>query len=184
MLNKRLKEQREQLKLSQNDVAEKLHVSPQSISKWERGIALPSVEFLPKLAKIYKCKIDDFFSDKNIVEGKNITISGATEEFFTEIGKIFNEYQQGKKFVIKDIYNGNMRLLQKVLEFLVVQDVLTISMLQRRFQIGYARAASLLDGFERLGLIEVSRTGDIKRCTNREKVLEFLKFLSEVVVFS
>lgn len=66
MLNEILKEKREKSKLTQNEVAEKLHVSPQSISKWERGEALPSVEFLPKLAEEYKCKVKVFLSNKKI----------------------------------------------------------------------------------------------------------------------
>ena len=70
MLNKNLREKREQVELTQNEVAEQLHVSPQSISKWERGEALPSVEFLPKLAEIYECKIDDFFNENIVVEVK------------------------------------------------------------------------------------------------------------------
>ena len=70
MLSKKLREKREEAELTQNEVAEELHVSPQSISKWERGEALPSVEFLPKLAEIYNCKIDDFFNEKISVEVK------------------------------------------------------------------------------------------------------------------
>ena len=62
MFNRNLKEIRLQKGLTQKEVADFLHISPQSISKWENGEAVPSIEFLPLLAKLFDCKTDDFFS--------------------------------------------------------------------------------------------------------------------------
>lgn len=47
---------------SQKQVAEFLNISPQSISKWEKGEALPSIDFLPQLSKYLRCEINDFFA--------------------------------------------------------------------------------------------------------------------------
>ena len=63
MLRESLKQLRESYPYSQNDVAEFLNISPQSVSKWERGEALPSVEHLPKLAKLFHCTHEN----KNII---------------------------------------------------------------------------------------------------------------------
>lgn len=38
-LAERLKENRERLRLSQSDVAEKLNITRQSISRWETGVS-------------------------------------------------------------------------------------------------------------------------------------------------
>ena len=65
MFNKNLKEIRMKRGLTQREVADFLHISPQSISKWENGEAAPSIEFLPLLAKLFNCKTDDFFSNGN-----------------------------------------------------------------------------------------------------------------------
>ena len=44
---------------SQDKLAEVLHVSPQAVSKWENGHALPETSLLPVLAQIFGCTIDD-----------------------------------------------------------------------------------------------------------------------------
>ncbi|MBQ2718231.1 MAG: helix-turn-helix domain-containing protein [Clostridia bacterium] len=64
MFHTNLKERRILCGLSQKQVADFLNISPQSVSKWERGDALPSIEFLPKLAECLNCEINDFFSEK------------------------------------------------------------------------------------------------------------------------
>ena len=43
---------------TQEEVAEILNVSPQSVSKWERGDTLPDITLLPALANLYKITVD------------------------------------------------------------------------------------------------------------------------------
>ena len=61
MFNKNLRNIRFKQGLSQKQVADYLMVSPQSVSKWERGEMLPSIDYLPKLAEILKCDVNAFF---------------------------------------------------------------------------------------------------------------------------
>lgn len=180
MLSKKLREKREEAELTQNEVAEELHVSPQSISKWERGEALPSVEFLPKLAEIYNCKIDDFFKEKISIEVK-IPQTMSVDKTFKELKNLFEEYKQGKEIVLDEKYKKSFEFIKKTAEFLTKQSVLSISMLQRTFQIGYARAGSVVDGFEYLGLTFFDQGEIYKRIINQEKLVEFIEFLNKVV---
>ena len=53
-----LKQLRKEKDLTQEDVAEMLHVSPQSVSKWERGETTPDITLLPALANLYKVSVD------------------------------------------------------------------------------------------------------------------------------
>ncbi len=53
-------------KLSQEDLAEKVHVSRQSVSKWETGDAYPTMNNLLELCKIFHCKINDLVNDSII----------------------------------------------------------------------------------------------------------------------
>ena len=62
MFNLNFKNIRTKKGLSQRQVADYLNVSPQSVSKWETGEALPSIEFLPKMAECFSCEINDFFA--------------------------------------------------------------------------------------------------------------------------
>jgi transcriptional regulator with XRE-family HTH domain len=57
-LAENLKSHRNRLKLTQEEVAESLSVSPQSVSKWERGDTYPDITLLPALANLFKTSID------------------------------------------------------------------------------------------------------------------------------
>jgi DNA-binding XRE family transcriptional regulator len=46
IFSERLKQEREKRNWSQNDLAEKIHVSRQSVSKWETGKNYPSIEVI------------------------------------------------------------------------------------------------------------------------------------------
>jgi len=64
MFHKNFKAIRKTRGLSQKDIAEHLHITVQAISKWESGEVLPSTQYLPTLAKLLKCSIDDFFTEE------------------------------------------------------------------------------------------------------------------------
>jgi putative transcriptional regulator len=61
-LNKNLlKEYREKAGLSQEKLADKLEVSRQTIISIEGGKYVPSLELALKLAKLFRCKVEDMF---------------------------------------------------------------------------------------------------------------------------
>ncbi len=66
MFEKNLRNIRTKSGYSQKYVADYLNISPQSVSKWENGDALPSILFLPKLAECFGCDINDFFAVADI----------------------------------------------------------------------------------------------------------------------
>jgi len=53
-----LRSLRKQNGFTQEKVAEVLRVSPQSVSKWERGDTFPDITLLPCLANLYKTSVD------------------------------------------------------------------------------------------------------------------------------
>lgn len=57
-LSENLKKYRTMKGLTQEDVAEYLGLTPQSISKWERGECYPDITFLPALANIFETSVD------------------------------------------------------------------------------------------------------------------------------
>ncbi len=50
--------------LTQKDLAEKLNVTDKAVSKWERDIALPDINTLPKLAEILDVTIEELINAK------------------------------------------------------------------------------------------------------------------------
>ena len=45
--------------LTQSDIAEKLHVSPQAVSKWENGDSMPDIDLLLPLAELLDVSVDE-----------------------------------------------------------------------------------------------------------------------------
>lgn len=65
--------------LTQKELAEKLLVTSQAISKWENGRGIPDIEMLKKLSEIFNVDISDILDGK---ENKN----GKSKKYFYIIG--------------------------------------------------------------------------------------------------
>ncbi|MEB2491067.1 helix-turn-helix transcriptional regulator [Peribacillus frigoritolerans] len=69
IFSERLKKEREKRNWSQNDLAEKIHVSRQSVSKWETGKNYPSIEVLINLSDLFQITVDELLrSDEELKE--------------------------------------------------------------------------------------------------------------------
>src|SRR5699024_4222391 len=65
----RLKKEREKRGWSQTFLAEKIHVSRQSVSKWETGKNYPSIEVIIDLSDLFGMTIDELLrSDEELTE--------------------------------------------------------------------------------------------------------------------
>lgn len=53
-------------KYTQEDIAEKLCVTAQTVSRWECGTTLPDVLMLPEIAKLYGVIVDDLFKKHSV----------------------------------------------------------------------------------------------------------------------
>ena len=49
--------------LTQQQVADHLGISDAAVVQWEKGKTFPKTEFLPKLAKLYGCTVDDLLKE-------------------------------------------------------------------------------------------------------------------------
>lgn len=78
---------RKNKKMSQEQLAEKMNVSRQSVSKWETGEAYPEMNNILELCKIFNCKIND------LVHTDMTDISSLDEEIVMSVVK-FNEKKQ------------------------------------------------------------------------------------------
>ena len=55
---KKLSTLRKQANLTQQDLADKLHVSRQAITKWEKGVGLPDLDNIKMIANYFNVTID------------------------------------------------------------------------------------------------------------------------------
>ena len=58
--------------MTQKEVADRLGVLPQTISKWETGRGFPDIEFVPALAEIFGVSTDTILSGKLSINIKEI----------------------------------------------------------------------------------------------------------------
>lgn len=63
-LGKRIAALRHEKELKQDELAEKLGVSPQAVSKWENDQTCPDISLLPLLAKTLGVSVDELLSGK------------------------------------------------------------------------------------------------------------------------
>ena len=63
-LSENLKRYRILKNLTQEDVAGYLHVTAQSVSKWERDLSCPDVNTIPKLAEVFGISVDELMQIK------------------------------------------------------------------------------------------------------------------------
>ena len=84
-----LRRLRQGKQMTQEQVAEALGVSPQSVSRWECGNTFPDVMLLPSIARLYGVTVDDLYRE-DAVGYKNYAqrllavyeASGRSEDFF------------------------------------------------------------------------------------------------------
>ena len=67
MLGDKIKLYRENKKMTQNEIADILDVSPATVSKYESGALEPNIESLKRLAELFEISIDELLNDE---EGK------------------------------------------------------------------------------------------------------------------
>ncbi len=63
MFGENLKNLRKQKGLSQEELAERLHIVRQTVSKWEKGLSVPDADFLIRIAEIFETSVSTLLGD-------------------------------------------------------------------------------------------------------------------------
>ncbi|MCI9035873.1 MAG: helix-turn-helix domain-containing protein [Lachnospiraceae bacterium] len=92
MISKYLQLLRKSNNYTQDDLAEKLGISRQAVSKWETGMTIPDLEVLLKISKLYDITINDILEPK--IQPQRITdfeqISTISEKELKEVLEQFD----------------------------------------------------------------------------------------------
>ncbi|MBQ7846935.1 MAG: helix-turn-helix transcriptional regulator [Clostridia bacterium] len=62
LISEKIKIYRKNHHLTQEEFGTLFGVSPQAISKWEKGDCYPDITLLPDIAELLLCSVNDFFS--------------------------------------------------------------------------------------------------------------------------
>ncbi len=74
MFSDNLKKLRKEKNITQSELAERLHVVRQTISKWEKGLSVPDSDMLVTLAHVLEVNIDELLGEcSNIKDPDMIT---------------------------------------------------------------------------------------------------------------
>ena len=92
-IGKFIKELREEKGLTQDELAKKIPISRQAISKWERGLAIPDAQTLLKLSEFFSVSVNEILSG----EKKN----KYNEKEINQISLTLYKDRNNKKRIIK-----------------------------------------------------------------------------------
>ena len=104
-LGEKLSKLRKEYNYTQEQLADILGVSRQSISKWESDIAYPETEKLIELGKIFECSMDYLLKDE-VAEKTGDSVS---ESYFTE------KVTEISKKVLTDKNKGKAKKILKII---------------------------------------------------------------------
>lgn len=99
IFSERLKDLRQEKKLTQKELALYLGLSANSICEWEKGRCEPSIEHLLKLSALFECSIDyltgnaDDFGSIVIKNEKSLELSPKGKEMMEIFNALGAEYQ-------------------------------------------------------------------------------------------
>lgn len=85
MFSENLKTLRKQNGFSQEELASKLHVVRQTISKWEKNLSVPDADTLIRLAEILEVSVSELLGSK--IETKNGNVTNDVAEQLSRINE-------------------------------------------------------------------------------------------------
>lgn len=184
MIHENLKRIRAHSGATQQQLADYLNVSPQSISKWEKGEAYPSIEYLPKMAEFFHCGINTFFSEYELqiyekfamVDEKELT--GLFEAMLRQEGLLKDERQiPVDEMEWEETIPVESMFLPALYEYLKENEKVSLSGLQKSLKIGYGLAGRISDALVRMGIIDESNLKN-GRIIVKEKVDLLLPYMN------
>ena len=102
-LGEKLSKLRKEYNYTQEQLADILGVSRQSISKWESDIAYPETDKLVKMGKLFECSMD-YLLNEDIAEKQGIEPK-ETETFWDKFKKQFHERKSEKMIFGMPLYH-------------------------------------------------------------------------------
>lgn len=123
VLGENIRRFRKMMNLTQEDLADKIGVTYQAVSKWENAQSAPDISFLPVLADVFGCSIDDLFS---------------------------RFLQKNTEFADID---GDADILQRATAIALEKGRISTALLQRKLRVSYSHAVRIIDEMERKGIM-------------------------------
>ena len=95
MISDRIKLLRENMGITQADLAKKLCLSRSSISSWEKSLNVPSTQMLPELSRIFGVSVNTILCMDN--NEATISVEGLDDEEIAILISTANKFRANKK---------------------------------------------------------------------------------------
>lgn len=104
-IGKFIKENREGINLTQEQLAEKLGLTAKSISRWERGKTMPDISMLGLLADILHVSVQELLNGRKMTKEELIELKGTIENLinYESSKQIKKDLKTNKYIIIGDI---------------------------------------------------------------------------------
>jgi len=118
-MSKSIVAQRKKRGLTQEELAEKLDVSPAAISKWERGISTPELSMVCKLADCFEISVDELLGRTNcLLPEEEKYNENSMKQYDLELRKsviVKYENRVGKVNLLDELADVDDKVIQLVL---------------------------------------------------------------------
>lgn len=109
---------RKENNLSQEQLADRLGVSRQAVSKWESGASYPDMDKILQICKVLDCNLEDLLDDGTVGNSKpsKINLMNSLNDFLAFITKIYNmfcsmTFREKIKCILEMIFVGVLLFL-------------------------------------------------------------------------
>ncbi|MBR3146461.1 MAG: helix-turn-helix transcriptional regulator [Bacilli bacterium] len=150
-----LKKIRKRKNISQEELAEKVGVSRQSVSKWETSEAYPEMNNILELCKIFKCNINDLVNDQMV------DLDSLDEEVKMSIVKLKKEKQKQMKGISK-VLSLVGKITSIVLRVALGFLVLAMILVPFGFQFLDIKDGHLTTKDKKIQIVEVGKSTEIR----------------------
>lgn len=162
----KLKSIRKQAGMSQEQLAEKLGVSRQAVTKWETDAGIPDIENIMSISAFFDISIDELLSNERAAQKPAEYLFESITEYDIDEPKRYDmKFGGAKRFVLSG-YNG-----EKIHVRLVSN---TLSTLQNDFKVKIDDIRKRID-------VDVNRRNGVSEATAKEEVCIFVQIPSPYI---
>ena len=159
-LAEKLKSIRKQVGMSQEQLAERLGVSRQAVTKWETEAGIPDIENVIAISALFDISIDELLSNEKIAKKPNDYLFESITEYDIDEPKRFDmKLGRAKQFVISGCKSEKIRVR-------LVSN--TLSTLQKDFKVKIDDVKKRID-------VDVNRRNGVSETTAKEDVSIFVQ---------
>lgn len=156
----KLKDLRKSKNMSQEQLAEKLYVSRQAITKWENGTGLPDIENIVAISALFNLSLDDLLSEEKSLLTKH--------EFLYE-SKTEYDLDEEKRLDIK-IGTAHEVIVEKTAD-----EKIQIMLASNKMNLLYQQVKVKIEETKKLMDVELKHSADLTDMQAKEDLFVFIK---------